>query len=160
MVRNPKETVIVVVEDDELQSEWIVDQLRLELPNFRVEPICTESEFVRKFATEFIRTPPDCFIVDVMLPWAYPEDTAPVPEDYENSGDFYRAGFRCVARIRRNQKTKDKPIIFHTVLEREEVEQEFPGIPYVPKDEDPKVLANSIVRLIAQKQQGRIGSHG
>ncbi len=111
---------VVLVEDDYYQAEEVVEALRSAWPRIEVERVGTESEFRRRLR-DFSADPPNVFIIDVMLAWAYPDpemEEAP-PEVVEEK--HYRAGLRCANLLRQHAGTSDAPIILYSALSRIEV---------------------------------------
>jgi CheY-like chemotaxis protein len=116
---------IVHVEDDPLQAGFIRTALEKEFPGVRVERISTELDFYRRL--ESLDKMPDVFIVDVMLRWTDPGiEMQPPPQEVERGG-FYQAGIRCGRKIAAHETARHVPIIFYSMLERSDLEQELKG---------------------------------
>lgn len=146
---------ILVVEDDYLQSEWLVPTLRDTFPRVRIEAVSTEKEFRTKLP-EILTDPPTVVVMDVMLRWADPEPTMEPPPPEVEEGGFYRAGLRCQQLLAAQQRTSHVPVILYTVLDREDLNREFDKLPdnvhYLRKSDNARPLMN-ICRALMQREQ-------
>jgi CheY-like chemotaxis protein len=135
---------ILVVEDDEIQEESILPQLRREFPHDQVRAISTEYQF-RAEMPELVTDPPDVVVMDVMLRWTDPSPNMPPrDEDVAREGPN-RAGFRCKKLLASQARTRNVPVILYTVLERADISHELgpPGSDiYLLKD------ANTVPLLV------------
>jgi CheY-like chemotaxis protein len=140
---------IILVEDDNWQSQWIFSHLKKSLKTIP-EQIFTEHEFQRNFES-YKENRPDVVIMDVMLPWTEAdEDMEPRPPNVIEEG-AYRAGFRCRELLASDEKTKNIPVILYTVLDKNDLESELEGLPenvvFLLKDSDAEPLIKEILRL-------------
>lgn len=142
---------IILVEDDHLQAEWAKSILEKAFGSVLIKRISTESEFYANLET-FENSPPDLFVIDVMLRWTDPRpNMQPPPEEVVKDG-FYRAGLRCERKLSEREKTRSIPVILYTVLEDIDLHPELGTLPhhvtYLRKDSDPTPLINQIRRSI------------
>jgi len=145
---------ILVVEDDHLQDEPLSEHLREEFPGGRVLSIRTELEF-RNRLEDFRADRPDVAIMDVMLRWALPSpDMQPPPQQVAEEG-FYRAGLRCAELLAADPRLRTVPVIFYTILERSDLEQDGTRLPsdsvYVRKSPDMDLLARKVRERLARR---------
>jgi len=111
---------ILLVEDDDIQSEWMEEELKKEFPEATVEAIPTEFGFVGRIE-QLAANRPDVVIMDMMLRWTDPSpEMKPPPEEVKREG-FYAAGRRCAQRLR--DRKIDIPVILYTILDRGDVSQ-------------------------------------
>lgn len=141
---------IILVEDDHLQAEWARLSFERYFRSVTVRRISTESEFYENLE-KFETSPPDLFVIDVMLRWTDPSPTMqPPPEEVLKDG-FYRAGLRCERKLAEQESTRSIPVILYTVLEDIDLHPELGNLPkhvtYLRKDSDPTPLINQIRRL-------------
>lgn len=141
---------ILVVEDDSLQADAIISILATTFPRDTVELIRSEYEFRTKVA-DIQNHMPGVIVMDMMLPWCTPRvDIPPPPEDVLRDG-FFRAGFRCQKLLEGNEKTKEIPIIFFTVLEkgdlRPQLRDQSKEVIYLQKDDK----IDPLITLIREK---------
>jgi len=145
---------IVAVEDDYLQAEWLKDTLERVLTECAVEVAPTESHF-REQIGRWETSPPDLFIIDVMLAWALPSKRIPEPPPEVDEGGFQRAGLRCQALLGENQALHGVPVVFYTVLDRDMLERELPqwpgGVSFLKKGDSQEKL----LELVRQKTAKR-----
>ncbi len=138
---------IVIVEDDAMTTEWIIEALRARIDTGKIgiEVFNSESDFREKYVA-WRGSPAPLFVLDVMLRWAVPALRPPKPPP--DSGGIRTAGFRCADLIRRNAATAKAPILFHTVHNRESIEDELkaitPPLAYVQKGSSLEELASAI----------------
>ena len=73
-------------------------------------------------------TQPDLILMDVMLRWTDPvppEEMPPEPAEVEEEG-YYRAGIRCVRRLRKQEQTDPRiPILLFTILSDHDLSQDL-----------------------------------
>src|ERR1051325_2405825 len=111
MERPPK---ILIVEDDYLQTAFTVPALQNAFRGSEIKQVETELEF-RELLEDIATDPPDVIVMDVMLPWTWPEpERIPAPEDVQ-AGGYHMAGLRCAALLSRYETTKAIPVILYTV---------------------------------------------
>jgi CheY-like chemotaxis protein len=144
---------ILIVEDDHLQEGPLEDELTQRFPGARIETLTTESEF-RARVPQLCADPPDVVIMDVMLRWATPSrDPVPVPEEVAAKG-YYRAGLRCAALMRDSPELRAVPVVFLTILERNDLDRtetgegERSGTSYVRKSADFHPLVRRLRSLV------------
>jgi hypothetical protein len=134
---------ILIIEDDYLDADWICRLLKQAFHSIKLVHISTESEFLSRF-DEIAEDPPDIFIIDMMLRWANPSKDMVEPPHEVIEGKFHRAGFRCQRRLSAREETKDKAVIFYTVLDRHDLGKLPRNVFHLRKDSDPDPL----IRLI------------
>jgi CheY-like chemotaxis protein len=140
---------IILVEDDSLQSKIMVELLE---PIFSspVRVIETEHEF-HHCLSQLEQSPPDIFVIDVMLRWTDPQQDPPVPPREVVEGGRERAGFRCHAHLMAREATRDIPVILYSHLDRSHFERQLRELPastlYLQKDSDFMTLVNAIRKL-------------
>jgi CheY-like chemotaxis protein len=117
---------IVHVEDDQLQADLVRAVLEREFSGAKIERLSTELDFYKRL--ESLEQMPDVFIIDVMLRWTDPGiEMQPPSQEVEREG-FYRAGLRCGKKIASHETARHVPIIFYSMLERSDLEQELTGV--------------------------------
>ena len=107
---------LLLVEDDHLDSEWIINGLKAEL-GADIELVTCERDFVKRLEA-IVASPPDLVVFDVMLRWAPPSEEVEregIPADVLEGG-FFTAGLRCVQRLQNCEETKELPYVFYTGL--------------------------------------------
>lgn len=118
---------ILIVEDDPLQLDMIRDELNLHFEDVVLEDVQTEHEFYDKLS-DIIRDSPNLILMDVMLRWtdpAPPEEMPPEPAEVKEGG-YYRAGIRCVRRLRKQEQTDPRiPILLFTVLSDQDLSKDL-----------------------------------
>jgi hypothetical protein len=134
---------LLLIEDIYPQGELVEEKLK-EAFNCEVVWIATESE-CRSGIKEIEAFAPDVAVIDVMLKWAEAESaTALPPKGWER----YQAGIRCQALLAENEGTRGIPVIFYTILSREDLAAtlpEFPpGVSQVSKDSNLEPLFRRI----------------
>jgi DNA-binding response OmpR family regulator len=145
---------ILIVEDDHLQADWIGLNLRQEFAaNARIETISSESEF-DQWLSSLTTDPPDVVLMDVMVRMCDPTPELANSLGQPSSGeyDYFRAGLRCAAKLRKDQRTSQVPVILYTMLERhdlmEEIESASVKLLYMRKEADLRPLMERIRDLI------------
>jgi CheY-like chemotaxis protein len=119
---------ILLVEDDHMQTDFIVPILQRAFSGSDIKLLKTEHEF-RSAMEEIAKNPPDVIVIDVMLRWTNPAPNLPrAPEDVKTGG-YYVAGIRCAKLLSENEKTNQIPVILYTVLETPDIEQALAGWP-------------------------------
>lgn len=115
---------ILIVEDDDMQSDWLIERLKRE---FRTEPdlIRTESEFY-DCLDALSSSPPDIIIIDIMLPWTEVErDSRDAPPEIRGKG-WFDAGLRCEKLLHEREETKSIPVILYSMLEPKNLPRDLP----------------------------------
>ena len=145
----PKKRYILVVEDDFLQYRLIEIILKKRdlLSTMGIVRWGTEREFHTNIQ-ELVNNKKDLpaiIILDVMLRWTKPNETVNQNEleDESPEDEYYRAGFRCLRRLRENPATKHIPVIIYSMLETDEIRKEWedkwgkePKLAFLAKDFD------------------------
>ena len=105
-------------------------------PGAEISRIETESEFLEKMKNlqSGTASPPDLFILDLMVKWTTPSTLTPRPEHMQDA-DSRRAGMRCAKLLKTCAQTRDKPMIIYTILQRTDV---------VDDDKDIEELGNNV----------------
>jgi len=148
------ELTIVVVEDDHQDATWIRDELHASL-NANVQMVSCERDFVAMLPA-LGQKRPDLIIFDVMLRWATSSEElereveqGKVPKDVVEEG-FIRAGFRCAARLKSRDDTKDIPYLVYTGLQVNNFSEEVIDIAdVITKSEDIKPLITAVRNKLA-----------
>jgi DNA-binding NarL/FixJ family response regulator len=115
---------ILIVEDDDMQSDWLIERLKRE---FRTEPdlIRTESEFYDRLDA-LSASPPNIIIIDIMLPWTEVErDSCDAPPEIRGKG-WFDAGLRCEKLLHEREETKSIPVILYSMLEPKNLPRDLP----------------------------------
>jgi CheY-like chemotaxis protein len=106
-----------VVEDDHLDAEAIRQGLEVHFKRAEVVVMRTERDFCQAIESQSERRP-DLIIIDVMLPWAFPEEEMTeedIPRQVLEEG-FYTAGLRCANRLKANGRLAQVPYLLYTGL--------------------------------------------
>lgn len=124
----PRPKQVVVVED--LQGHWmdIQSDLTGAFPTINAPQRFSTEESFRAYLRAL--TPdetPDLFVVDMMLRWTDPRPDLEPPPDDVFIGGYQEAGLRCVRDILANEHTRLTPIIIHTILTREDINEMLKG---------------------------------
>lgn len=93
-----RELRFVVLEDDWQQAESIKEWLESEFSDAKVSVIDTAKKFQRMLP-DFKKTPPDVFILDMMVRYTDPDDEELRTDNDQD--DFLTAGARCHEELRR-----------------------------------------------------------
>jgi CheY-like chemotaxis protein len=142
----------LLVEDDYYFGEEIQQDVNLRFPDCEFQLIRTEKECLELFQS---KNPPEysLIILDVMLPWD--DDARAVPDEEAKNEGYFKAGIRCLAAIRSNLAAAKTPVIIHSALDTETIQQAMhqknidpSGITIVPKSGDPEPLVNAVARLL------------
>jgi CheY-like chemotaxis protein len=119
---------IILVEDDYTQAQFLTRELKAEFPESAVTLIGTEKAF-RASLEEIANSPPDVFVIDIMLKWTdVGRDREASPPDVR-AGKFHRAGFRCVKLLERGERTKKIPVVLYSMVELTEFTTEARELP-------------------------------
>ncbi|MFM9903640.1 MAG: hypothetical protein ACKVQJ_03605 [Pyrinomonadaceae bacterium] len=139
---------ILIIEDDKLQFELIREILSKfsELEPLDVVRIATEADF-RSRLNEIAENNPDVIMLDIMLRWADPNPNMQMPPKDVVDNGFERAGIRCGKLLSNNPKSRNIPIIVYSVLEAEDLDEDFIALPNVRlliKDFEPNSMLDAI----------------
>jgi CheY-like chemotaxis protein len=135
---------VLIVEDDWAQYEFISQALLNLKPVPRVVRFGNEKEFNDRFE-ELAADRPDVILMDIMLRWANPAPQMEQPPEEVKRDGFYRAGLRCERMLAGDERTKEIPVIIHSVLSLEP--EDLPkraGVKFLPKNFDIKELAREL----------------
>lgn len=142
---------LVLVEDDHLQAERLLNDLRLAFPQATCELIKTESEFRNKLDA-FVERPPDAIVMDVMIRWTDPTpDMAPPPKDVKGE-DYFRAGVRCAKLL--EERGVHSPIILYTILDAADLKEDLAKVSKIAIHLRKEASSESLVRRIRELTQG------
>ena len=133
--------LVVIVEDDYYDWEWLRDELGHAYPQIRCVWISTERMF-RDRMSELESEPPIGFIFDVMLPWDVPragQGESELPDDVKTEG-FYSAGLRCRDLVRNSSGLAAVPTVLYTGLDR----NNFPEQVLHVKSDDSQVILEQV----------------
>lgn len=142
----------LLVEDDYYFGEEIQRAVQTAFPDCEFQSIRTERGCLEIFKT--LTVPTYSFIVlDVMLPW---DDSArSIPDEEARKEGYFKAGIRCLAAIRANPASAGAPVIIHSAVDSETIQQamlqkkiDSAGVHIVPKSGDPGPLARAVSRLL------------
>lgn len=139
---------ITLVEDDNLQSELMIDNIRENFPEAEIELIETESQFIERFSN-YSGTYPDIVIIDIMLRWANPEPDMPEPPPRIKYTGIYDAGFRCQKILEKNIDTAKIPVIFCSSIDKTDVLDKIPNNAiYIQKSVDVNAISHMIKKML------------
>ncbi|MBS1787714.1 MAG: hypothetical protein JST85_08330 [Acidobacteria bacterium] len=143
---------IILIEDDYMQEDWIGTELE---SRFVKKPEKIFSEFgFREQLNQIIASPPDIFVVDIMLPWTEVGESDEERPDEVKEGGKFRAGFRCIELLARYEKTRNIPIILYSAMAKDDLKDELRRMPshvrFIPKDSDIQPLIDAIREAAAQ----------
>lgn len=113
-------TTILMVEDDWQYAQLVGESLRDALPDLDLIKVKSESEFIERF-DELAALPLSLILMDVMVAWAEVKEGAPEKTNDAEREGYFRAGLRCVERLRNHPSTREIPIIIHSNLSKETV---------------------------------------
>jgi DNA-binding NarL/FixJ family response regulator len=150
---------LVLLEDDPVQSELLVEELTAEFPEASIMLITSESEFQSRI-DEFTNSPPDVFILDVMVRWTKPSPNLDSNSENRKSNGYYRAGIDCAKLLRTSGI--NTPIILYTILENNDIradiksleDSQIKDVRYVRKESDPFDLMKRIRSVVKHSSQG------
>lgn len=142
---------ILIVEDDWLQSENLISEISLRLPNSKITLLESELAFRQQiFSPEF--EIPDIILLDIMLRWTNPSPNMSMPPSDIKEEGFYNAGFRCQKLLSNDERLKHIPIILYSVLTKLDLENQLRSIPagvtHFLKDNDIVSLINLIKKIL------------
>lgn len=150
---------ILLIEDDFLYSE----ELKFDLTDYfagasialRIDVISTEREFSERFE-EIAKTNYDLIIVDVMVKWEGREREKKRPDSNVLEGGYYRAGFRCIDRLRADTRSAETKILVHSNLDKRfmgdfQEKHENECTRFVPKSGSPEPLLDVLRQWIPVK---------
>ena len=117
---------ILIVEDDYLFAEDMRQDI-LSNPKFadaEIDMVCTEQEFRENFL-KITLAQYDLIILDVMIRWVEPSpEPKPIDDDVLADG-YFRAGIRCLKKLRTVDATKEIPVVIHSNLDDKEIRDEM-----------------------------------
>jgi hypothetical protein len=119
---------IVSLEDDEPFWDLMHEALLSAFSNVQLEWINSESTFYKR-VPEFINSPPDLFLLDVMVKWADASPDMTEPPTEVEAEKYFRAGLRCHRKLLKNDRTATIPVVLYTVLEQSDMNQAAENIP-------------------------------
>lgn len=142
---------VILVEDDRGQAEAIEKALVRGFPELVVSRIATESEF-RKRLDEMAQSSPELIIImDVMLRWADPDPEMELPPEEVQREKHYRAGLRCERLLSERAETRKIPVLLHTILDPEDLEEQWSSrdnVVYVPKSKTMDPLLEQMQKML------------
>lgn len=148
---------IWLVEDDSTQAKDILAVLERAFPTQTLVRIKTEQQFLSALVSAPPSTP-DVVIFDVMLAWTEISEAGtvlPAPDDYEESGGFFKGGVRCAEALWADPATGEVPAVLFTVLSNGDLAgdlRRLEGRPlhYLSKKEPPEKLIALVRRLVGR----------
>ena len=139
--------LILIVEDDPVQAQHMEAAIRREL-GAEVWRMATEYDFQAGFE-EIATRKPDLIVIDVMLRWADPAEEIPdKPANWAQTGGYTRAGLRCHAMLRKDERTGEIPALLYTVLGQEALGL-LQGVEYLQKGNGLDRLLVGIKQLLS-----------
>ncbi len=149
---------IWLLEDDEPQADVIIARLTdaYGSAGLALTYLRTEAEFVSQLDQS--GAAPDVFIIDMLVRWTDPAPEAemvPTPDEVQRDG-YYRAGLRCIRRLRAKKETERSPVVLYTVLDRADLEPEgidaMPNVSILGKEGDLDALVTAIDRVTKHRR--------
>ena len=141
---------VLIVEDDRLQYDYLAGELRDHLyGTLEIDHIETEHEFY-SCIDQIAQNPPDLVLMDVMLRWTNPAPTMPEAPPEVQRERFFRAGIRCVRRLREKEATRHLPVILYTILGERDLEKDFEEtatLKFVQKTANTEDLVRTILQM-------------
>jgi hypothetical protein len=142
----PQKTVYVV-EDDHLQSDWIIRTLGKALgPEVDIRLIKTHSDFLSRFG-EIATAQPACIILDVRLQWT-DQDAYQLPADPDS---YERAGMECRQILADSPATSKIPILLYSVQDRKGIPGYSPDMAFLRKDSHDSKLIEWVRRAVTTR---------
>ena len=146
---------IWLVEDDPTQAQDILAVLKKAFPTQSHQCMKTEDQFLAALGSTPL-VAPDVVIFDVMLAWTEIGDggtVTPAPENYEESGGFFKGGIRCAEALWANPATREVPGVLFTVLSNGDLANDLKRLEerpvhYLSKKEPPEKLIALLRSLI------------
>jgi CheY-like chemotaxis protein len=148
----------LLIEDDYYFGREVVRDLEENFPAVRgaIDVIKTEREFRTLFDDPSRHLAYGFIVLDVMVHWDKRSSGSTPDQDVQQEG-YFRAGVRCLDRIRRRTDTQQIPVVIHSALESEKLLQAiqqkgiiFERIEIVPKSGNPNSLVEALKRLLPQ----------
>lgn len=139
---------IVILEDDDLNEQWIRSEIEDELSpkyQFTIETLRTECDFWKKFNNrEFDSNRLTIFLLDVRVRWTKSGSNDPDPPiDW----DYTDAGIRCYDAVK--ERYEGATAILFTVLRRPDLEHKLGSrakdYQHVPKVEGTSALISKVM---------------
>lgn len=104
------------VEDDYNSADETIHDLKRSFSDIELFYIETESGFCDYLERVQEESRPDLVIMDMILRWDNPSpDMRPPLDEVQKDGPF-RAGIRCIRRLRDHAETQDVPVIIFSAL--------------------------------------------
>lgn len=151
---------IILVEDDFQQSQSVADVLARSFSDAKIVQIATEQDFMAALP-EWQVNPPDLFIFDLMLPWAFVGDAEVIAKP---EGDFRTAGVRCAKAALVETGTKNVPMIIHSIVTADVIRDALGVSPsnlaIMSKDSSISNLVLMVRSLIQATSSGALRSFG
>ena len=123
---------IILIEDDHLQEEPILNQLRAGLAKHgevRIRKYQTASDF-EAVLEDIAGWNPDVFVIDIMLPLNSPDELSDMSQEeigeLEETSD---GGFVCLQMILEEERLASTAVFLFSVLEEGELKDELQGLP-------------------------------
>ena len=144
---------ILLVEDDPLQISFFRQAVAdsRQLASAEIEVIKTEKGFYDWLKSNAL---PDLIVLDVMLRYTDPSPKMELPPPDIAKAGFYRAGIRCLKELRQkgNKALAETPVVIYTILEREDLKDEFCEdkiTTFLNKDFVPKTIIDEMLSSIS-----------
>ncbi len=141
---------ILIIEDDAPYGDDLCNSFEARMPDAEILWLTSERDFVEQL-DEIEKQPHDVALIDVMLRWDVPRRDLKAPETV----DIYKAGIRCMQKLKGNPKTADMPIILYSIVAATDVTQLLPttpeGVVYMQKTSD----FSKVMSLVRDVTSGR-----
>lgn len=119
MTKTISSNLIILIEDDPIQSETIRYALQKRFRGIEIVVVETESDFRTGLSGILGAKRPKAVVSDVMLPWCHPSpESLPAPKEVIK-GTFRSAGTRCHDWFRK--QFEDVLWVYFTVLDEETI---------------------------------------
>lgn len=135
-MRSGRMITILLLEDAPLWAEDIQEELSAFFADKGGATIAlmeAEAQFMTWLESAIPDAYPDVFVLDIMIPWMQLGTELPT-EDAPQERNYFEGGIRCYRALR--AKGIDKPVIFHSVLDKEDLPKDIflsPNTHFTPK---------------------------
>ena len=113
-------SLIILVEDDDIQADFVLALLRSRFPGVHVIWVQSESEFYVRLEEGSLRRA-TALILDCRLRWGR---HSPAPREILEQGP-YRAGVRLIKRLLSDYGGKCAPVCLRTIYEYQGIEEDL-----------------------------------
>lgn len=139
---------ILIVEDDDIQAEYLKQLLGWLFPRSKLTTIRSEKEFMDGIAGGWVFEH-SAIVLDCHLPWSLQTGE----EEYDLRPTRYRAAIRCLRRLRLGERGDPIPVVVRTLVDARDVLPELeefgPSVEFVGKKvTDDATLIELLTRLL------------